>query len=531
MNTKNLNELAAAISEYPQISFFTDANYLRDFSSFADRYATQINLANKEMQELEAGAIANQDENRMVGHYWLRSPQLAPDPQLSKIIESTKASIKDFANAVIAGKITNASGQKFKTVVVAGIGGSALGPQMVERVFKSPAQALNFHFMDNTDPAGIDDLLARIPELATTLCVIISKSGGTRETRNAQLLLKSAFQKQGLKFASNFVAVTQEGSELDKMAVAEEWSQRFPMWDWVGGRTSLWSAVGLLPAALQGIDIDRFLSGAAAMDEVTRSKDLASNPALLLATTWYHLGKGRGEKAMVVLPYRDRLELSSKYLQQLVMESLGKELDRSGERVNQGLTVLGNKGSTDQHSYVQQLRDGLANFFAVFIEVLEDQDGPSQGNLAATSIIEEQASAGDYLNAFMQGTRSALFANGRESITLTLRTLDEFSLGGLLALFERAVGLYASMINVNAYHQPGVEAGKKAAQKVIGIQENILNYLKGKAAAVTLEQIAADLELGSDTSTVYYVARHLAANKRAELNTSKGLATATLRLL
>src|SRR3989442_11113653 len=128
------------------------------------------------------------------------------------------------------------------------------------------------------------------------------------------------------------------------------------MWDWVGGRTSVTSAVGLVPMALQGLDIDRFLAGAAAMDAKTRVNDVKTNAAMRLALMWHYAGNGRGEKDMVILPYKDRLALFSKYLQQLGMEALGKKHGLDGKEVNQGIAVYGNKGSTDQHAYVQQLR-------------------------------------------------------------------------------------------------------------------------------------------------------------------------------
>ena len=151
------------------------------------------------------------------------------------------------------------------------------------------------------------------------------------------------------------------------MAAAESWLARFPMWDWVGGRTSQMSAVGLVPAALQGIDIQKFLDGAKACDDQTRIPEFQQNPAAQLALMWHFAGNGRGDRNMVILPYKDRLELFSRYLQQLVMESLGKERDLEGRLVNQGLTVFGNKGSTDQHAFVQQLRYGRNDFFVTFI--------------------------------------------------------------------------------------------------------------------------------------------------------------------
>ena len=202
------------------------------------------------------------------------------------------------------------------------------------------------------------------------------------------------------------------------------------------------------------------LAGARACDEVTRSAQTSRNPAALLAAMWFHAGGGRGAKDMVVLPYKDRLELFSKYLQQLVMESLGKELDLDGNVVNQGIAVYGNKGSTDQHAYVQQLRDGVNNFFVTFIEVLRDRRG-------ASLAVDPGVTTGDYLAGFLLGTRQALHESGRESITITIQEVSPFSVGVLIALFERAVGFYASLVNINAYHQPGVEAGKKAATAVI----------------------------------------------------------------
>ena len=132
---------------------------------------------------------------------------------------------------------------------------------------------------------------------------------------------------------------------------------------------------------------------------------------MLLALMWFHAGNGRGEKDMVILPYKDRLALFSKYLQQLVMESLGKEKDSDGNVVHQGIAVYGNKGSTDQHAYVQQLRDGVQNFFVTFIEVERDRAGERME-------VEPGVTSGDYLQGFLRGTRAALYENGRESITI-----------------------------------------------------------------------------------------------------------------
>jgi glucose-6-phosphate isomerase len=321
------------------------------------------------------------------------------------------------------------------------------------------------------------------------------------------LIVADAYKKAGLDFAKHAVAVTMFGSKMDEIATSQGWLARFPMFDWIGGRTSELSAVGLLPAALQGIDIDAILAGAAAMDDATRQHDTAKNPAALLALMWHHATGGKGQKDMVVLPYKDRLLLFSRYLQQLVMESLGKRLDLDGNRVDQGINVFGNKGSTDQHAYVQQLRDGVNNFFVTFIRVLEDGGGE-----AGALQVEPGATSGDFLHGFLLGTREALFGNDRESMTITVNTVNARTIGVLIALFERAVGFYASLVNINAYHQPGVEAGKKAAAAILELQAKVLTALTPEAQ--TAEQIAAKIGQPDAAETVFLLLEHLSTNGR-----------------
>ena len=241
------------------------------------------------------------------------------------------------------------------------------------------------------------------------------------------------------------------------------------------------------------------------MDQTTRNADIRSNPAALLALAWYQLTDGRGAKDMVILPYCDRLLLFSRYLQQLVMESLGKRLDRQGREVHQGIAVYGNKGSTDQHAYVQQLRDGVNNFFVTFVEVLEDRTGPSIE-------VEPGITAGDYLCGFLQGTRQALYESGRDSVTITIDHVDAHRVGALIALYERAVGLYAELIDINAYHQPGVEAGKKAAAAVLDLQQAVVAQLAKAEGPQTAVALAEQIGKSAEVETVYKVLRHLAAN-------------------
>jgi glucose-6-phosphate isomerase len=246
------------------------------------------------------------------------------------------------------------------------------------------------------------------------------------------------------------------------------------------------------------------LAGAGAIDQVTRRPVTRANPAALLALMWFYATGGRGAKDMVVLPYKDRLLLFSRYLQQLVMESLGKELDLEGRVVNQGIAVYGNKGSTDQHAYVQQLREGVNNFFVTFIDVMKDRDGKPFD-------VEPGITSGDYLQGFYLGTRDALSEKNRGSITLTLSQVSPRSLGILIALYERVVGLYASLIGINAYDQPGVEAGKKAATGVISLQARLVAALKSASGkGFTAEALA--LQASGDSETAYKILEHLAAN-------------------
>src|SRR5665213_1803884 len=293
-------------SEYPSLGLSLDLSRMNFPDSLFASMEPAIKKAFKDMAALEGGAIANPDENRMVGHYWLRNPALAPTPAIRREIESTFGAIKEFARKVHQGELAGQKGP-FKNLLVIGIGGSALGPEFVANALSQPAtDKLAIYFFDNTDPDGMDKVFARIGSgLGQTLCIVISKSGGTQETRNGMLEAQAAYKRAGLAFAPHAVAITGAGSNLDNLAMEEKWLVRFPMWDWVGGRTSETSAVGLLPAALQGFDITEFLRGASECDIVTRKAEIKANPAAQLALMWYYIGNGKGAKDMVILPYKD----------------------------------------------------------------------------------------------------------------------------------------------------------------------------------------------------------------------------------
>ncbi len=449
-----------------------------------------LGLAVRRMAELEAGAIANPDEGRQVGHYWLRAPELAPDPQQRSAIEASWAAVDAL------------DGGDHEDVLLIGIGGSALGPQLLREALVHPGDRRRLHVLDNTDPEGISDLLGSV-DPRRTLVVVASKSGGTAETRNGMLAAMAWKARAGLPWGPSAIAITTEGSALDRLASAADdpWRARLPLWDWVGGRTSLTGAIGLVPMALCGWDWRALLDGAAEMDRATRVAG-PHNPALRLAAAWYTAGGGRGDRALVVLPYRDRLSLFGRYLQQLIMESIGKRLDLGGAEVFQGLTVYGNKGSTDQHAFVQQLRDGRDDALVHFLDTeAQGPRVPVDGGLFAD----------DHLIGFLLGTRAALRSAGRPSVTIRARDVGPRSVGALVALFERAVGFYADLVGVNAYHQPGVEAGKRGARAALDLLNRLLLCLSPEPQPVD----ALASQAGGDPATCWRLLDHLAATGRA----------------
>jgi glucose-6-phosphate isomerase len=494
----------ACATSAPEV--FLDISRVRFPDELLERMSGRIAAALAAMEALERGGIANASEGRMVGHYWLRRPELAPSLHIRTSIERSIVGVLEFAAAVRAGTIRGGDGP-FRNILHVGVGGSAVGPQLLCDALAVSDERVVVRFLDNADPDGVDRELVRLEgELGRTLVSVVSKSGWTPTPLHVSQELRAAYERCGLDFARHAVATTMAGSKLDRRAQAEGWLACFPLWDWVGGRTSVTSAAGLLPAALQGVDVRSFLAGAAAMDQATATRTITANPAALLALAWHWLGNGRGDRRMVVLPYRDRLALFPRHVQQLVMESLGKRCDRSGTIVHQGLTVLGHKGSSDQHSYVQQLRDGTPDSFVTFIAVLAGERRLERVEL------EDGVELDDYLFGSHEATRNALFECGRDSITITLRDLWPGSLGALIALYERAVGIYAELIDVNAYDQPGVD--KDAAAGVVRLQRQLAGLLREAERPLTAEEIALALGRSDEVETIYKLLDRLAGDGR-----------------
>ncbi|MGA1599474.1 MAG: glucose-6-phosphate isomerase, partial [bacterium] len=227
--TSSWKNFAEAYLELPNLKMALDTSKVAWPEGFLSQMSGAMANALEQMQALEQGAVANPDEQRQVGHYWLRAPALAP-PEARQAIEASHGQIREFVQRVHSGSLLGSQGQPFRNLLVIGIGGSALGPQFVHHALGSAADRLSVRFLDNTDPDGIDRTLAALaPELDQTLVLVISKSGGTKETRNGMLEAQHVFQQAGVDFSRQAVAITGSGSALDRLADAQGWLGRFPM--------------------------------------------------------------------------------------------------------------------------------------------------------------------------------------------------------------------------------------------------------------------------------------------------------------
>lgn len=470
--------------------------------SYGEMMEPQWQQAYEDMARLEKGDPVNAAENRPVGHYWLRAPHLALTPQINQTITKAGQQLRRLAADIRCGQVKPPNSQRYSHFLLIGIGGSILGSQLLTEACAKNSSIAPF-FLDNTDPDGMDKIWQEIlPHLASTLIIVASKSGKTMETLNGLREAEHLFAANNLYLPSQAVAITLEDSPLAAKARAENWLALLPIWPWIGGRTSITSAMGLFPAALLDINIDLFLKGAALMDISTRQKQRQDNPAALLSLIWSFAVQEKGWQQMVILPYRDGLSTLPLYLQQLIMESLGKETINGNGRQHHGITVFGNKGTTDHHSYIQQLMQGPENTFVNFIESRQDRR-PSKDEL----------DSGDYLRASLYGLRKALAENGRPSLTITIERLDPLSLGALIALFERAVGFYASMMGINAYDQPGVEQGKLETNLIINQQKRLLEFLtSNKNCSYSVDELAEELCLLGEEESIWNIMENVVLN-------------------
>jgi len=355
---------------------------------------------------------------------------------------------------------------RFDTFVVLGIGGSSLGGRTLMRALAPDARVI---FLDNVDPDGFLHAIDRL-DLDKTVFNVISKSGGTVETA-AQFCvvrdrLKRTFGDAG--YRERMVATTDPSEGLMRKIADGEGLETLSVPQNVGGRFSVLSAVGLLPAAFAGIDVHALLAGARAMRERTVTPDLAHNPALAIAAS-HVLAMQSGRPIHVMMPYRDALRPFSEWYAQLWGESLGKALSTSGAQIHVGPTPVAALGTTDQHSQVQLYIEGPHDKVVTFLAVTDGArtlpfpDDVPEGYAYLRGHTMEKL-----LDAEQRGTALALAREGRPSLTVTLPVLDAHSLGELFFLYEQATAFAGSLLGIDAFDQPGVELGKKIAFALIG---------------------------------------------------------------
>ncbi|KAL0208605.1 hypothetical protein P9112_011192 [Eukaryota sp. TZLM1-RC] len=419
-------------------------------------------------------AVKSESENRRVDHYnhRIKQPQGSGD-FLSRSLQSTldynKKVVQDVQSIISGGKTKE--GHVFTDVVFNSIGGSFLGPLMLLISQKGESYndylPLKLHFVSNTDPESFHDLFSRI-SVESTLCVHMSKSGSTAETAGNLEAFSKMLNDKNLDIGSRNCAVTTEGSPFDKKARTDNYRFIWYMKEETGGRTSIVSAIGMVPAAFGGLDFAQFVLGMSDMDELTRKPSIKENPALLISLGIDKLFQEEGRKNMIVLGYSDYLKEVSHYLQQLYMESLGKEYDIDGVPSRYGLTVFGGVGTGEQHAFMQQIQKGIDDAFVRFISFRKRN---------ADFLNTKTGSMGRQLLGFVKGTQQALSANGRSWMSIQLEERNEYAIGLLIALEERIVSCLAALKRTNAYDQPGVQAGKLAANNFNKVSLKLEQYI------------------------------------------------------
>uniref|UniRef100_A0A7S1KUP0 Glucose-6-phosphate isomerase n=1 Tax=Percolomonas cosmopolitus TaxID=63605 RepID=A0A7S1KUP0_9EUKA len=463
------------------------------------------------IDNIESGKIVNQtsvkeeSENRCVDHYNLRHhKEIVPQKSLQKSIAYWKE-IQVKIGKITSGEAKNEFGDEYTDVVFNGIGGSFLGPLMMIVFMHGDSYNFNsglgvrIHFLSNSDADTLSALLAKI-NVKTSILINMSKSGSTAETKGNMDAFNANLKQQKLDIGHHNIAITTPGSNFDKFAQENKYMHIFYMNNETGGRTSVGSAIGAVPAAVAGIDFEAFLRGQSAMDELTRRRDPQQNPAMLMAAAIQTLTLKEGRKNMIVLGYSDYLKEFAHYLQQLYMESIGKEYDVNGTPNPEGLTVFGGVGTGEQHAFMQQVQKGFPDCFVRFVHF---QKRGSDVSLSGPG------SMGRQLLAFVKGTEQALQDNGKSFMTCTFEKRDMFNLGMMIALEERIVTILAALRNLNAYDQPGVQDGKLAATEVNKISNTIEGVLEQKLSDKnwkfegTAEQARTSFILPKDSNLRY----------------------------
>jgi glucose-6-phosphate isomerase len=451
--------------------------------------ANEVNLKQAIASYFDGQAI-NQTENRAVLHTALRSPEkatvLVDGKNVMPEVYEVKNKIKTFTNEVISGQRKGFTGKPFTDIVNIGIGGSDLGPAMVVEALQFYKNHLNVHFVSNVDGDHVNEIIKKInPE--TTLFVIVSKTFTTQETLTNSETIKEWFLKSGQQedIAKHFVAVSTNIQKVTEFGIDS--NNIFPMWDWVGGRFSLWSAVGLSISLAVGFDnFDHLLKGANKMDNHFKSESFDQNIPVILAllSVWYNNFFGAESEALI--PYTQYLQKLASYLQQGIMESNGKSVGRDGKIVNYqtGTIIWGEPGTNSQHAFFQLIHQGtkliptdfigfvkplygdkdhhdklMSNFFAQTEALLNGKTQQQvQAEFDKQGVSAEKAA---YLLPFK------VFAGNKPTNTLLINQLTPESLGSLIALYEHKIFVQGIIWNIFSYDQWGVELGKQLANSIL----------------------------------------------------------------
>lgn len=474
-------------------------NMTVDFSKnrICDRTFSYLQLLAKEAKLKEkidrmfCGEKINTTENRAVLHLALRNRDNTPIyvdgkdvmPEVNRVL----AKVKDFSEAVRLGKFVGHTGKKLTNIVNIGIGGSDLGPKMAAEALKKYwPKDMNCYFISNIDGTACAEVLNKVnPE--TTLFIVCSKTFTTIETlTNARTCRKWLVDALGEPaVAKHFVAVSTNAAEVAKFGIDTE--NMFEFWDFVGGRYSMWSAIGLIIAIAAGYDnFEKMLSGAFEMDKHFKTADLSQNIPVILAllSIWYN--DFFGIRNHVVVPYDQYLTYLPAYLQQLVMESNGKSVDKNNEFVKYQTSpvIFGGAGTDVQHSFFQMLHQGTSFVPCDFIvpAISHNEIGDHQEILLANILAQSEAlmkgktvqesaaelkAAGKSKEEVARLKKYKSFKGNRPSNTIVFKKIDAYALGMLVALYEHKTFVEGAVWNINSFDQMGVELGKKLALNIL----------------------------------------------------------------
>ena len=454
-----------------------------------------LNLAN-EVQLKEAistyfeGDLINQTENRAVLHTALRAKEsaniLVDGVNVMPEVYSVKNKIKNFSNEVISGNKKGFTGKPFTDIVNIGIGGSDLGPAMIVEALQFYKNHLNVHFVSNVDGDHVNEVIKKLnPE--TTLFVVVSKTFTTQETLSNAETIRSWFLQSASQddVAKHFVAVSTNIQKVTEFGINPD--NVFPMWDWVGGRFSLWSAVGLSISLAVGFEnFDKLLKGANDMDEHFKNETFDKNIPVILAllSIWYNNFFGAESEALI--PYTQYLQKLAPYLQQGIMESNGKSIGRDGKPVNYqtGTIIWGEPGTNSQHAFFQLIHQGtkliptdfigfkqslygnkdhhdklMSNFFAQTEALLM---GKTEAQVKAE--FEKQGISGEKAEFLLP---FKVFSGNKPTNTILINKLTPEALGALVAMYEHKIFVQGVIWNIFSYDQWGVELGKQLANSIL----------------------------------------------------------------